>query len=131
MIQHIFMSTFYFYNVVTCYFHTIHAIDKIFRKFNMQTNNFFHTLGWILLSLLSLDIVTVAYIPLRGRSYMELPSDIASKQAIINIQNTDDKCCVWSIIAQLHPAPYHCERVTWYTPYEHELNMQGLYSYIL
>ena len=92
---------------------------------------FFHTLGWILLSLLSLDIVTVAYIPLRGRSYMEVPSDVRAKKAIINVQNTDDKCFVWSILAQLHPAPYNRERVTWYTPYEHELNMQGLYSYIL
>ena len=29
------------------------------------------------------------------------------------------------------PAPDHCERVTWYTPYEHELNMKSWFVFIL
>ena len=73
---------------------------------------YFHTLGWILLSLLHLDIVTVTYNPLRGRSFMELPTDIGSKHAIVNVQNSDEKCFIWAILAQLHPAPYNRERVS-------------------
>ena len=96
----------------------------------LQTIIFFPIPGWILLSLVNLNIVTVAYNPLRGRSFMELPTDIAARHAIINVQNADEKCFLWAILAQLHPAPDHRDRVTWYTPYENELKMKGLSAYI-
>ena len=35
--------------------------------------------------------------PLKGSSYIPLPSCLASKKAIINMQNEDEECFKWSI----------------------------------
>ena len=35
-------------------------------------------------------------------------------------------CFLWSILAKLHPAKDHCERVTKYQEYENESNMEGI-----
>ena len=45
--------------------------------------------GWRLHSIIQLELHTVRYNPLRGRSYMyiALPKEVANKKAIINMQN--------------------------------------------
>ena len=48
------------------------------------------------------------------------------KNGVINIKNNDDKCFMWSILAALHPAPYHPERITHYKQYESKLNFKGM-----
>ena len=46
------------------------------------------------------------YQPMRGGSYMELPTKLKNKKAILNIQNRrDNECLRWSIRAALFPAP--------------------------
>ena len=84
--------------------------------------------GWSLDRVLSLTVHTVAYQPLMGNSYVKLPKFIESKKAVLNIQNQDDKCILWSILAYLHPVDRsaNANRVTKYRPYEHELNMTGV-----
>ena len=84
--------------------------------------------GWALERVVSLTVHTVAYQPLMGNSYVKLPKFMASKKAVLNIQNRDDKCILWSILAHLHPVAYrnHPQRVTKYQPYEQELNMTGV-----
>ena len=82
--------------------------------------------GWSLDDILALTISTVAYQPLIGNSYIKTPAFIEAKKAVVNVQNQDDKCILWSILAQLHPAPHHVYRVTKYQPYENELNMAGV-----
>ena len=45
----------------------------------------------------------------------------------MNVKNDDNKCFMWSIIAQLHPADHkHADRVSNYTLYEKELNMTNI-----
>ena len=46
--------------------------------------------GWMLKALLSYQVHTAVYKPLRGRSYIQLPKKLATKKAIINMKNTDD-----------------------------------------
>ena len=59
-----------------------------------------------------------------GSSYIPTPFRSSN---IVNVQNKkDNKCFLWSILAKLHPAKDHCERVTKYQEYENELNMEGI-----
>ena len=45
-----------------------------------------------------LEIHTVEYNPTKGSSYIPLPDWISNKKAIVNIQNKDEKCSLWSIL---------------------------------
>lgn len=42
-----------------------------------------------------------------GSNYLPLPAKLARKKAIINVQNTDQKCFMWSVLAALHPTTGH------------------------
>ena len=57
---------------------------------------------------------------------MNLPADIDVNHSVINVANIDNKCFMWSVLAQLHPAPFSLERVSHYEAYKHELNMDGI-----
>ena len=62
--------------------------------------------GWIMDKILEAFINVAQYQPLRGGSYMELPTKLKNKRAILNIQNRrDNECLRWSIRAALFPAP--------------------------
>jgi len=70
----------------------------------------------------------VQYNPLRASSYIPLPKSISKKRACLNINNFDDKCFTWCVLASLHPLQYrdHPERVTKYLQYENELVMKDI-----
>ena len=82
--------------------------------------------GWVVDEVLHLKLFMGKYKPLKGSQYFELPKKIAKTHCILNIQNKDDKCFLWSILAHLHMAPQNGHRVEKYTPYENELNMEGI-----
>ena len=52
-------------------------------------------LGWILDEILEAFINVAQYQPLRGGSYMILPTKLKNKKAILNIQNRDNQCLRW------------------------------------
>ena len=52
--------------------------------------------GWYFKEVVSLEMHTVDYKPIRGSSYIPLPDFIMRKKAIINLQNRDNKCFLWS-----------------------------------
>ena len=60
--------------------------------------------GWRFRSIVSLNVFTAKYIykPLKGSSYIPLPSCLASKKAIIIMQNEDEKCFKWSVTRALN-----------------------------
>ena len=64
--------------------------------------------------------------PLKGSQYIELPQRICNAHAIVNIQNQDDKCFLWSVLASLHKVDHNKQRIKHYIPYESELNMNGI-----
>src|SRR6218665_4154333 len=54
-----------------------------------------------------LDINTIVYKPLKGSSYIKLPTELANKKAIINLKNGDNECFKWCITRALNPIDYH------------------------
>ncbi len=59
-------------------------------------------------------------------SFVKTPKSLAKKGAIVNINNKDQKCFMWSILAHLHKQRKDPSRVTKYLQYENELNMNGI-----
>ena len=77
---------------------------------------------WVLNRILSFELRINRYTPHRGRSYVPLPSVIANKKAIINVQNKDNKCFLWAVLSALHPGNKHSNRVLKYKKWEHEFD---------
>ena len=67
--------------------------------------------GWKLKSVIDIKLYTTEWVPLNASSYMELPIYLANKKAIINMQNQDNKCFLWSVLRALNPTKKHPERV--------------------
>ncbi|KAK3738643.1 hypothetical protein QZH41_001793, partial [Actinostola sp. cb2023] len=82
--------------------------------------------GWQLDKVLHLDLGVAAYKPVEGASYLPLPKKIKNKKAVLNVQNDDLKCFLWSVLAAKHPIHSNPHRVNQYKPYESELNMAGI-----
>ena len=56
--------------------------------------------------------------------------EIASKKAVVNIQNKDDLCFLWAVIAGIHgnsdPEGCNPQPVAHYQQWEHEFNLTGI-----
>ena len=59
--------------------------------------------GWYFKEVIRLEIHTVDYKPMKGKSHIPLPNFLMRKKAIINMENKDDKCFLWSVLRYLHP----------------------------
>ena len=53
---------------------------------------------------------------------MPLPPTLANKKAITNVKNKDNKCFLWAVLAALHPASKHVQRVNKHKQWEHEFD---------
>ena len=82
--------------------------------------------GWYFKEVISLEIHTVDYKPIKGSSYIPLPDFIMKKKSIINIQNKDKKCFLWSVLRYLHPIQKNETRLTDIRKYENDLNFEGI-----
>ena len=82
--------------------------------------------GWYFKEVSSLEIHIVDYKPIKGSSYIPLPDFIMKKKSIINIQNKDNKCFLWSILHYLHPVQMNEVRLTDIRKYENDLNFKGI-----
>ena len=82
--------------------------------------------GWSLEEVEHVAVQTVAYQPLQGSSYIELPDFIKRKHAVVNVKNHDKQCLKWSLLACLHPVDEHRERLSHYVKYKDELNVRGV-----
>ena len=84
--------------------------------------------GWTLDEVTLLQLHVVKYKPLAASSYIPTPKDLARTRSILNIQNKDNKCLVWNILAHFHPidSKLHAAHVTNYLPHKHEINVKGV-----
>jgi hypothetical protein len=82
--------------------------------------------GWTLEEILHLEIRQSKYNPLRGSSYLELPSEIKSRQAVINVVNEDEECFRWAILSALHPVQRNPNRVSNYKKFAESLDFTGI-----
>ena len=79
--------------------------------------------GWIFDKIISMKIWFYKTVELNGTSYVKIP---LRSNAILNIQNNDKYCFIWSILASLHPCENtHPSRVNNYIQYFNELNFQS------
>ena len=72
--------------------------------------------GWQMEEVLHITLSVAIYTPLAGSSYIPLPQQLKDKKAILNIQNDDNKCFLWSVLAAKHPEhrSNNANRVTHY-----------------
>ncbi|CAB3994705.1 Gastrula zinc finger [Paramuricea clavata] len=75
----------------------------------------FQNLGsnWIILNIESHYVNIAMYKPLKGSSYMKLPADISNpKCGLINMQNNDNKCFMWSHVRHVRPKARRATTIT-------------------
>ena len=82
--------------------------------------------NWVFKEVVKFEIHTVEYNPNKGSSYIDLPSWIKNKKAIVNIKNKDDKCFLWCILRYLHPRDRDEERINDLKKYEFSLKTKGI-----
>ena len=83
--------------------------------------------GWRLHSVVELELFTAEWSPLRGSSYIKLPTYLKNKNAIINMKNMDNKCFLWSVLRALNPGGRNGERIDKILKYKEDtLNMEGI-----
>ena len=81
--------------------------------------------GWNVQGINHLKIYFHKTNPINGRTYIKFP---IRTNAILNIQNNDTYCFLWSILASIHPIDdkNHPYRVSKYIPYKNELNINNI-----
>ena len=82
--------------------------------------------NWQIEKIISLEIHTAEYKPMKGNSYIPLPDFIMRKKAILNMENNDQKCFLWSILRYLHPVQKNGIRIYDLRKYENDLNFKGI-----
>ena len=84
-------------------------------------------IGWRLYNITNIELHTVTYTPLRGETWIALPKELANKNAIINMQNKDNKCFLWCVLRALNSKDNHPERIDKkLKEKENTLNMEGI-----
>ena len=79
--------------------------------------------GWIFDKINSMKISFYKTTELNGTSHVKTP---LRSNAILNVQNNDKYCFIWSILASIHPCENsHPSRVNNYSQYFNELNLQN------
>ena len=79
--------------------------------------------GWIFDKINSMKISFYKTTEMNGTSYVKIP---LRTNAILNVQNNDKYCFIWSILASLHPCQNNYpNRVNNYVQYFNELNFQS------
>ena len=77
--------------------------------------------GWRFDKIISMTIYFYKTSEMNGSNYIKIP---LRSNAILNVENNDKYCFVWSILASLYPCTNnHPNRVSNYKPYFNELNI--------
>jgi len=66
------------------------------------------------------------YRPLHGSTFVRTPDFLEKKHCLVNVQNDDEKCFVWSVLSALYPGAHNPQRLSNYINREPSLNLEGL-----
>ena len=103
------------------------SIDQAYYKMFVDCQEFQREgSGWAIDEVLYLKLMMAKYVPLKASQYIDLPPKVKNSKAVISIQNDDDKCFLWSLLAYLYEANHNRQRIEHYIPYESEFNMNGI-----
>lgn len=87
------------------------AVEEAFQSIiSEEANHEGKGSGWALKSIDDILLRINRFKPLRGKSYIDLPAEIKSKKAVVNVQNDDEHCFKWSILCK-HIAGRNPQRV--------------------
>ena len=79
--------------------------------------------GYIFDSIKKVTVKMFKYHDIRTSSYCKLPKSFCKSTSVVNIQNNDNYCFLWSILAHKYKVDNHRERVSNYKNHFHELNL--------
>ena len=83
--------------------------------------------GWVFKEVIRLILKIDKWDPLKASSYIDLPPELKNKKALINMQNTDNKCFLWSVLRGLNPKDKNAGRIDKdLKSKENTLNMEGI-----
>ena len=82
--------------------------------------------GWTFGRIQSFSIHSSKYKPFRGSSYLKTPPDLASKKAIINVQNADNRCFGYAVLSAIFPMENNAQRPSHYNKYFDTLRFDGI-----
>ena len=83
----------------------VSRIEEILSNFQQNGSN------WVFEQIKYLEIHLADWVPIRGSSFIPLPSEIATKKAVINIKNDDNECFKWCVARALTPVEKNAERI--------------------
>ncbi|KAK3108225.1 hypothetical protein FSP39_003551 [Pinctada imbricata] len=82
--------------------------------------------NWTLDRVMNVNIHIATYIPIKGSSYLPLPAKLAKKKAIVNPQNNDHKCFMWSVLASPFPGRRNPQRIINYVDHTNDLDFSDI-----
>lgn len=82
--------------------------------------------GWTFVANSYLEVNINKYNPLRASGFINLPRSIKLKKACVNIQNADQFCFLWCIMAALFPAQQNSNRTASYPHFDTALNTKHM-----
>ncbi|XP_031346482.1 uncharacterized protein LOC116174878 [Photinus pyralis] len=82
--------------------------------------------GWALRAVVNLGVNFNKFTPQLGSSYVELPPQIQTKKACVNVKNEDHACFAWAVVSALYPADKHPQRISKYPHYSSVLKLKGI-----
>ena len=105
------------------------SLENVFQEILYRLDNsIIEGSGWIVELIESQYINVSTYSPLSGNSYIKLPVELKSpKNAIISIENNDQKCFLWCHVRHVNPVKMHPERIIQnYKKFNNGLNYDGV-----
>ena len=100
-------------------------MKNLFNNWEHQIENEqFEGSGFVKQNINQIEIEVYKIKDIKASSWVELPEKYKNSKSIINIQNNDQFCFIWSILAHLHPAKNNKYRTSKYKPYINNLNLK-------
>ena len=89
-------------------------LNNCFNEIIFKLKNWIsHGSGWNVDTILNQYLNISSYLPLSGRTYCKLPKELSiSEKGLINIQNNDNKCFLWSHVRYLNCESKQLSRIT-------------------
>ena len=82
--------------------------------------------GWVVDEIDTIWLDVASYKLFKGGSYIDLPKILKDKKFSENIQNKDDVCLPWAIVAALYPPCINVSRPSSYPLPATALNLDGI-----
>jgi len=102
-------------------------IDSVLAELNFKVQQFNRRgSGFELERIVRSVLVINTYRPLHGSTYLPTPDWLERKRCIVNVNNKDQRCFLWSILAALFPASSNISRLGHYINHQSAVDITGL-----